>query len=115
LGSTPVEGTSSSTRKPRDNRLLRKIGLLTRRLAWKADFNQCTGRQLSEAVKRAARIPDPGGHEQLPFVLIGHSKLFTEANEQGLTRFLDYVVRNPTLFRFGTFHDICCGIHAREN
>jgi hypothetical protein len=79
---------------------------LARRHPWKADFNQSTGRQLSRALRRASRRHDPRGDQQLPFVLIGHSKHFTPANERSLAYFLDYVTRLPALYRFGTFRDI---------
>jgi hypothetical protein len=46
------------------------------RHAWKADFNQCTGRQLIAAIKRAsARFASFDA--PLLFVLIGPSKLFS--------------------------------------
>lgn len=72
--------------------------------AWKADFNQCTGRQLISAIERAeaqfARSDVP-----LPFVLIGHSKLFSRFNEWSLRPFLAHVRRHPTRFQFGKFTD----------
>jgi len=72
---------------------LGKLSMLGRRHAWKADFNQCTGRQLIGALNRAqsryAALSD-----DLPFVLIGHSKLFTPANERSLRPFLDYVANS---------------------
>jgi hypothetical protein len=74
------------------------------RHAWKADFNQCTGRQLIAAIERArARF---GGHDEpLPFVLIGHSKLFSRFNEWSLRPFLAHIRRHPDRFRFGKFMD----------
>jgi hypothetical protein len=42
----------------------------------------------------------------LPFVLIGHSKLFTRANASSLRPFLAHVRENSDRFRFGTFSDI---------
>jgi len=78
------------------------FGLLTQRHAWKADFNQCSGRQLIRALERADAIHNPNG-ESLPFVLIGHSKLFTRNNERDLETFLDHVRREPSRFGFGTY------------
>jgi hypothetical protein len=43
--------------------------------------------------------------EALPFVLIGHSKLFTRQNQNALSPLLEFVVRAPERFRFGTFRD----------
>ncbi len=77
---------------------------LWRRCAWKADFNQCTGRQLVSALRRAEA--DYGnGSVSLPFVLIGHSKLFTRFNEWNLRPFLAFVAGHPDRFRFARFSD----------
>ncbi len=84
---------------------IRRLSRLTGKHAWKADFNQCTGRQLIGALKRGA---DRHGHrnEVLPFVLIGHSKLFTSWNERSLRPFLAYVANNSSGFGFGTFDSL---------
>jgi hypothetical protein len=71
--------------------------------AWKADFNQCTGRQLIGAVNRAGRLVDGKSSRLAPFVLIGHSKLFTPANERSLERFLRYAASRKQEMRFATF------------
>lgn len=92
-------GTGASAR-----RRGRFAGLLGKH-AWKADFNQCTGRQLLRALNRAAGRHDGPG-VQAPFVLIGHSKLFTAWNEASLRPFLRHVKADPSRFRFGTFHDL---------
>lgn len=73
------------------------------RHAWKADFNQCTGRQLIRALGRCEKN-NPHATRNLPFVLIGHSKLFTRMNEKSLRPFLAYVAANNSRFNFGTFH-----------
>src|SRR5437870_5387884 len=44
------------------------LSLLTQRHAWKADFNQCTGRQLIQALHRA-ECKCAGIRTDLPFVL----------------------------------------------
>ncbi len=88
----------------RGGKAMRKLSMLTRKHAWKADFNQCTGRQLIRALKRAeARYAWMAN--DLPFVLIGHSKLFTEANERSLRPFLEYVAEKKSRFGFATFRD----------
>jgi hypothetical protein len=79
-------------------------GRLTRRHAWKADFNQCTGMQLVGALARAAAAHEAVGCD-LPFVLIGHSKLFTRFNERSLRPFLAYVAGRPGRFGFGRYGD----------
>ncbi|MEO7299870.1 MAG: hypothetical protein ABI042_14985 [Verrucomicrobiota bacterium] len=82
--------------------LLSKLSFAAKKHAWKADFNQCTGRQLINALERAekrySRGPDP-----LPFVLIGHSKLFNRMNETSLRPFLQFVADHPARFGFATF------------
>jgi hypothetical protein len=81
-----------------------KLSLVFKKHAWKADFNQCTGRQLIGALRRAeARYASHGA--DLPFILIGHSKLFTRANERSLRPFLRYVSSQPARMGFGTFRD----------
>lgn len=73
-------------------------------LAWKADFNQCTGRQLIAAIDRASnKFARP--NEPLPFVLIGHSKLFSRFNEWSLRPFLAHVRQYSDRFLFGKFTD----------
>jgi hypothetical protein len=80
-------------------KLLKKILILTQRHAWKADFNQCTGRQLIAALNRAARKhADLNAH--LPFILIGHSKQFTQANARSLRPFLEFVRAEKERCRF---------------
>lgn len=84
-----------------------RLRWLLQRHAWKADFNQCTGRQLIAALERARRQADrerPGQH--VPFVLIGHSKLFTRENERNLEPFLGHVAARPQQFRFSRFADV---------
>lgn len=75
---------------------------IVQRNAWKADFNQCSGRQLVRALDRASARHAPTGNAVLPFVLIGHSKLFTHSNERSLRPFLSHVVRHPDRFGFDT-------------
>jgi hypothetical protein len=73
--------------------------------AWKADFNQCSGRQLIQALKRAARLYG-NARAEVPFVLIGHSKLFTPYNEACLAPFLKFIVAHPQEYRFSRFQDM---------
>jgi hypothetical protein len=95
----PGSSNGSSPDPPKNSNPLRYLSALTRKHAWKADFNQCTGRQLIRALQRAERkyghLPGP-----LPFVLMGHSKLFTPANEKSLRPFLKYVSENQFRYQF---------------
>ena len=95
-GATP--GYNQSPPAARLRRLMAKH-------AWKADFNQCTGRQLISALERGVnRHRDC--KQTLPFVLIGHSKLFTTWNERTLRPFLAYIARNHSGSGFGTFDSL---------
>jgi hypothetical protein len=92
----------------RHSSVTRRLSRLVSRHAWKADFNQCTGRQLVGALKRgASRRRD--SDTPIPFVLIGHSKLFTSWNERTLRPFLAHVAGNNSRFQFGTFDSLGLG------
>jgi len=81
-----------------------RLRLLTGKFAWKADLNQCTGRQLIGALRRAeAAVAGTG--KTCPFVLIGHSKLYNRLNAFSLDPFLRFAARAPARFSFGTFGD----------
>jgi hypothetical protein len=86
-------------RKSLMDNLLKKCSSLTKRHAWKADFNQCTGRQLIAALKRAAVKYGDKSHK-LPFTLIGHSKQFTRTNERSVKPFLEFISADVSGFRF---------------
>ena len=79
-----------------------KLQKITEAQAWRADFNQCSGSQLSAALDRAhVRYQHLDG--DLPFVLIGHSKLHNRFGRGALRTFLRYVERNPSRYGFSTF------------
>ncbi len=78
-----------------------ELPFFLRRHSWKADFNQCTGRQLIDALLRAER--QTSATEDVPFVLIGHSKLFNSWNETALRPFLSFVSKQQARFKFDTF------------
>ena len=101
-------GGYGASRGTRHSSVTRRLGRLVGRHAWKADFNQCTGRQLIGALKRgASRHRDSAAPR--PFVLIGHSKLFTSWNDRTLRPFLAHVVGNKSRFQFGTFGSLGLG------
>jgi len=101
----PLSGNS------RSGKAIRKLSMLIRRHAWKADFNQCTGRQLIGALKRAENRYAWMARD-LPFVLIGHSKSFTKANEHSLRRFLEFVANEKSRFGFATFRDFTPAVYT---
>jgi hypothetical protein len=90
-----------------------KLSSAFHRHAWKADFNQCTGRQLIGALNRAA-ASHPHDGRSFPFVLIGHSKLFTRQNERSLRTFLQFVRSKPEAFRFSTY-EVCRNSQRKPN
>jgi len=96
-----TEGERSATVQPRGKagQILSSLGNLH---AWKGDFNQCSGRQLIHALERAESTYGCIDND-LPFVLIGHSKLFTGLNERSLRPFLHFVSSHPDRFGFTTF------------
>jgi hypothetical protein len=102
LQASSDSGSAKNNKQPPAKRWL---SLLAEKHAWKADFNQCTGRQLIRALSGAAdRHPNAGS--TVPFVLIGHSKLFTSWNERTLCPFLAYVAANKSRCAFGTFDSL---------
>ena len=103
LASPPSDVASSQPAGPaRPPGLARRLSFFVKRQAWKADFNQCTGGQLIRALHRAER-KSLGILDDLPFVLIGHSKIFNRWNEHSLRPFLQHVTRHPQRFGFATF------------
>lgn len=95
----PTAGGSAPSRK------FLGLKLITRKFAWKADFNQCGGRQLINAIKRADLEFGQSNPAVLPFVLIGHSKLFTRFNEWSLEPFLSFIAQHTDSFGFARFSD----------
>ena len=105
----PEDGPAGSG--PSEQGRIRKILGLH---AWKADFNQCTGRQLVGAIDRAE---ERFGQDELPlpFVLIGHSKLFSRLNRFSLRPFLDHIRAHPERYRFGRFGDFFAGEDSQSS
>jgi len=82
------------------------LATLLQKHAWKADFNQCGSKQLINALHRASRRYDPHKDKVLPFILIGHPKLFTKRNERDLAFFLAHCAQHPNKFGFDTLNGI---------
>ena len=91
----PVEGSGFISKISR---------LLNEKHALKLDFNQCTGSQMIQMLKN---IHSKYHHldTAIPVVSIGHSKIFTKANERSLSKFLKYVNRPDNDCFFATFRD----------
>ena len=96
-------------------KIVNKLSMLTRLHPWKADFNQCSGRQLVRAIQRAEKKHGGFATKELPFVLIGHSKIFTRLNEGSLEPFLSFVRNNPERFGFATLASFDPGVNAMRN
>jgi hypothetical protein len=94
------EGTCPQSRWP--------ITSLLRRHAWKADFNQCSARQLIRALRR---VRGQRFDKDAPsaFVLIGHSKLLTEGSVRRLRPFLEFIRTGKRHYKFATFGDLALG------
>jgi hypothetical protein len=77
---------------------------LFKKYPWKADFNQCTGSQL---IKEISKVFKHCGSDKkdIPFVLIGHSKLFSKSNEKILSPFLKFITKNPDSFGYSLYGD----------
>jgi hypothetical protein len=105
VASVSGNGDSDSVAEGR-RQLVKLIRVVTQRHAWKADLNQCSGKQLIRALERAA-VVHYFSRQPLPFVLIGHSKLFTRHNEHSLEYFARHVAQNRGRFNFGNFSAFC--------
>lgn len=101
---TPDNVPPTSIIPPWQSRYLDRLHGLTLKHAWKADFNQCTGQQLIQALERA-EVKYAIDKAEFPFVLIGHSKLFSRFNELSLRPFLAHIAKHPERFGFGRFSD----------
>ncbi len=69
-----------------------------RRSPWKMDYNQATGRQLINAMKRITKT-STDCREIVDVVLIGHSKSFLRLNEPTIERFLKWAESNPQIIK----------------
>jgi hypothetical protein len=115
LSKPEVSNNSNQLTAPHPKRIgLRLMQWAKQKHAWKADFNQCTGQQLIGALNRASRKHDRGNYGILPFVLIGHSKLFIRMNHWSVKSFLAYVARNPARFQFGRLTDHLSPLHLQD-
>jgi hypothetical protein len=102
-GAVPAAPSTHDT-SSRPNRVSRLFDLVFGKHPRKADFNQCSGRQLIHTLARV-ECCYRSTSKPLPFVLIGHSKLFTRQNERSLTPFLRYVASRSDRYRFARFRD----------
>jgi hypothetical protein len=84
-------------RGERPGGIARRLSLLTRRHAWKADFNQCTGSQLIDLLKRTADEHRDAA-DPVTVVMIGHSKLCTPWSARAVEAVLKYLRDNSAAF-----------------
>lgn len=104
-----AEGTESEQRPLK--KLWQRAQTVMHRHAWKADFNQCTGKQLIHALQR---VEAAAKGRPIPMVTIGHSKLFDEANDQSLRPFLAFIGGRPQQYQFGCFQDVLETVKAED-
>src|SRR5439155_5157337 len=96
-----IVASSKQDTSPKQPRLIKYFSMLTSGLAWKMDFNQCTGNQLINGLKRIEIKYEHMGCD-LPVVLIGHSKIFTSINEKSLIPFIEYRAKINNKYCFAT-------------
>lgn len=90
---TPVSQEANKN----DNRNLTLKSFFTKS-PWKLDFNQASGIQMINALKRILRLKLQ--QEKVTVVFIGHSKTFFPYNEKTLKRFLQFAKAQKQL-QFG--------------
>ncbi len=100
-----TQPSNANPTKKKKSKIAKIIALFNKRMAWKLDFNQATGLQLIEALKRIKRDYSRYNSD-LPIIFIGHSKSFIEMNERTLEPLLKYIADNPDTFCFSLFQDI---------
>lgn len=86
------------------NKISKLISLIRHPQPRKMDFNQCTGNQLISTMKRIER-KHGSRRDDIPVVLIGHSKIFTKQNASSLRHYLRFIADNPKRYFFATFSD----------
>lgn len=101
----PLVNPPKSSGSLEDKKHVSLLSKLVGKHAFKADFNQCNGTQLIKSLMHAEKDFSDVEND-VPFVLIGHSKLFSKWNERTLSPFLEYVAKNPGRYRFGLYSDI---------
>lgn len=89
------------------------LSMLQDKHAWKADFNQCSGGQMIAALNRMIPYKQSHPDHVLPFVMIGHSKIYNAWNEISLKGFLDACRRQPETVRFDSFRSIYPELQSR--
>ncbi len=75
------------------------------RYAWKADFNVCSSNQLIRAME-TAHARHCRRDEDVPFVMIGHSKLQTRYSTGEFKKLAKYLRQNVDRFRPAVFRDL---------
>lgn len=95
---------ANKLKQPKMKKIIKMIKKLFTKHALKADFNQCTGKQLINQLKQVER-DHSCSEDEIPFVTIGHSKLFTKINEKSIMPFLRFVSEHSEQYKFVTFQD----------
>ncbi len=100
------KSNNSTNKKQRNSSKTKFIKLINKKYPWKMDFNQASGKQLINAMKRIMKKYKKSSYNEIPVVLIGHSKTFIKLNEVTITPFLKYVKNNSDKVLFSKYKDI---------
>jgi hypothetical protein len=94
-----TEFSDTQSQVKEDNRKL-SLKSFFRKSPWKLDFNQASGFQMISALKRIQKLDIQKNN--IPVVLIGHSKTFVPYNEKTLEKFLKWTKKQKNI-EFGLF------------
>jgi hypothetical protein len=82
------------------------LDLLQKKHAWKADFNQCSGQQMLAALNRIIPYRNDYPDRVIPYLMMGHSKLYNIWNTWSLNTFFTACQKQPETIRFDTLSSI---------
>ena len=71
---------------------------------WKLDFNVCTGKQMINTLRNIEKKYNSNDNN-LPIVMIGHSKLYNVLNKYNLEMVLQFVKANKDRYFIAKFND----------
>jgi len=91
--------------KSKNKKILKKIYTNTIKMnPWKLDFNVCTGKQMINTLRNIEKRYNRHGNN-LPIVMIGHSKTYNAINKYNLEKVLQFVKTNKDRYFFAKFSD----------
>jgi len=88
-----------------NKKILTKIYKNTTKMSpWKLDFNVCTGKQMINTLRNIEKKYNSNDNN-LPIVMIGHSKLYNVLNKYNLEMVLQFVKANKDRYFIAKFND----------